>query len=149
MSDAVLKSRSLVGPLTKSSCEGAILKRHLSILLLTIVGFLGLSAFSQTPQPVQRAVSAEVILRIIVVSTADEAQRVAERLARGEDFVVLAREVSIDTTASRGGLIGKVVLTALWPDMRNVLEHLPVGQLSPIVQIPTGFAVLKIMPDES
>ena len=90
-----------------------------------------------------------MILRIIVVSTADEAQRVAERLARSENFVALAKEVSIDTTASRGGLIGKVSLSALRPDLRNVLEHLPVGQLSPIVQIPTGFAVLKIMPDEA
>jgi hypothetical protein len=108
-----------------------------------------LSAFSQTQQPVQRAVSAEVTLRIVVVSTADEAQRVAERLARGENFVTLAREVSIDTTAVSGGLIGKVSLSALRPELRNLLEHLPVGQLSPIVQIPTGFAVLKIVPDDA
>ncbi|HTG75191.1 MAG TPA: FG-GAP-like repeat-containing protein [Terriglobia bacterium] len=126
---------------------GAILKRHL--LILTPICVLGLSALSQTPQSVQRPVSSEVILRIIVVSTADEAQRVAERLARGENFVTLAREVSIDTTAVRGGLIGKVSLSALRPDLRNVLEHLPVGQLSPIVQIPTGFAVLKIVPDDA
>ena len=126
---------------------GAILKRHL--LILTPICVLGLSALSQTPQSVQRPVSSEVILRIVVVSTADEAQRVAERLARGENFVTLAREVSIDTTAVRGGLIGKVSLSALRPDLRNVLEHLPVGQLSPIVQIPTGFAVLKIVPDDA
>jgi ASPIC and UnbV/FG-GAP-like repeat/PPIC-type PPIASE domain len=90
-----------------------------------------------------------VTLCIIVVSTAGEAQRVVERLTRGEDFIKLAREVSIDTTASRGGLLGKILLSSLRPELRNVLEHLPPGQVSPIVRIPTGLAVVKIMPDEA
>jgi hypothetical protein len=127
---------------------GALLKnRHL--LILTLVCTLGLSALSQAPQSIQRALVDNVILRIIVVSTADEAQRVVARLTNGENFVALASETSIDTTASRGGLIGRVSLSALRPELRSVLEHLPVGQLSPIIQVPTGFAVLKIMPDET
>ena len=52
-------------------------------------------------------------LRVIVVDSAEEAQRIVIRLNGGEDFVALAQAESIDPTRSAGGLLGKVTLSTL------------------------------------
>jgi hypothetical protein len=98
--------------------------------------------------PLLRAVQPdEVTLRIIVVGSQEEAQQVLERLRQGENFVALAKEVSLDPSADRGGLLGRVALSSLRLDLRKAVQNLQVGDLSTIVQIPTGYAVLKVVPD--
>ena len=97
----------------------------------TVVGSL---QSAQTP-------AGDVSLRLIVVSSTEEAQRVLERLTRGEDFASLAREVSIDPSSDAGGSIGRVAVSSLRPELRRALEGLAPGQMSPAVQIPTGFAI--------
>jgi tetratricopeptide (TPR) repeat protein len=89
----------------------------------------------------------QVTLRIIVVGAADEAQRVVDRLSNGENFVALAQRVSIDATADTGGLLGRMTLSGLRPELQRALHGLAVGQITAVVRIPTGFAVLKIVPD--
>ena len=84
---------------------------------------------------------------IIVVESADAAERVVAQLAGGENFVALAQKVSVDATASNGGLVGPVPLSDLRPELRNALQSLPDGQLSSVLRVPTGFAVLKRVPD--
>ena len=121
------------------------LPRVLLLLASTIVAFT--PAFSQTSQSSPRT-PGEVLLRIIVVESLDEAQRVVEQLKNGENFVALARKVSIDATAESGGLVGLVPVSTLRPDVRIALNGLQVGQFSPVVRVATGFAVLKIVANE-
>jgi tetratricopeptide (TPR) repeat protein len=105
------------------------------------------SLASQSPSATQSASPDEVTLRIIVAASADDAQRIRERLDRGENFVALAIAESIDPSAPAGGLLGRLRLSSLRPELREALQSLRPGQLSPVVQIPTGFAVLKVVED--
>ena len=89
----------------------------------------------------------EVALRILVVGSKEEAQQIVERLRQGENFVALANQVSLDPSADRGGLLGRVALSSLRPELRNAVQNLAVGELSAVVQIPTGYAVLKVVAD--
>ncbi|HEY1263474.1 MAG TPA: FG-GAP-like repeat-containing protein [Terriglobales bacterium] len=85
-------------------------------------------------------------LKIIVVGTEAEAQQIQERLRKGEDFAALAKEKSIDPTAENGGDMGKVELAGLQAELRLALGALRPGQISGIIRIPTGYAILKFEP---
>jgi tetratricopeptide (TPR) repeat protein len=89
--------------------------------------------------------SKEVALRVIVVDSEEKARRVVSRLNGGEDFIALARGESIDPTADSGGLLGRVNLSTLPPLLKDALAGVAPGQLSPVIQIPTGFAILKVV----
>src|SRR2546425_6392722 len=106
---------------------------------LAAVGALAASA-QVTPPDV-------VTLRVIVVDSAEEARRIVNRLNGGEDFIALARAESIDPTAGAGGLLGKITRSTLPPVLKDALVGVAPGQLSPIVRIPTGFAILKVVED--
>lgn len=100
----------------------------------------------------QQAVSSPQIprvltLRIVVVGSAEEANRVLERLKRGDAFAVVARAESIDPSARDGGLLGRLELAALRTEVRRAVEGLQPGDLSPVVPVATGFAVLQVVPD--
>jgi tetratricopeptide (TPR) repeat protein len=91
--------------------------------------------------------SDEVTLRVIVVDTAEQAERIVARLNGGEDFIALAQAESIDPTASAGGLLGKVTRSTLPPVLKDALVGVAPGQLARVAQIPTGFAILKVVED--
>src|SRR5262249_3990773 len=71
-------------------------------------------------------------LRIIVVSDRDEAQRLLERVRNGEDFAALARASSLDPSASDGGLLGRVPISSLRPDLQTVLRGLNDTEITPV-----------------
>src|SRR5688572_17888654 len=102
---------------------------------------------SQGPTPAS-PLQGTILFRIIVVESPDAAQRVLEQLAAGENFVALAQKVSVDATSSNGGLVGPVSLADLRGELRAALEGLRVGDLSGVVRVPTGFAILKLVPPE-
>ena len=118
-----------------------------AIVALTMLIIVAVAASPQTSQLSPRTPTDSVTLRIIVVGSEDEARRVLEQLTRGENFVALAKKVSLDPTSDNGGLLGRMTLSGLRPELRDALQGVGVGQLSPVVQIPTGFAVLKVVPD--
>jgi hypothetical protein len=95
----------------------------------------------------QSAPADEVTLRVIVVDSAEEAEQIVTRLSSGEDFIALAQSESIDPTGSAGGLLGKVTLSTLPPVLKDALVGVAPGQLTRVVQIPTGFAILKVVDD--
>jgi len=97
---------------------------------------------SQAPQ------GQTILFRIIVVESPDAAQRVREQLIAGENFPALAQRLSVDATGRNGGLIGPVAITDLRGELRTALEGLRSGELSGVVRVPTGFAILKIVPSE-
>jgi hypothetical protein len=116
--------------------------RSVSVVIIGTVS--ALSLLSQTP-PAAPASDAELTLRIIVVGSDEAAQRLRQRLTEGENFVALAKAESLDASADVGGLLGKLRLSTLRPELRAGLEGLKPGQLSRIVRIPTGFAVLQVV----
>jgi tetratricopeptide (TPR) repeat protein len=75
----------------------------------------------------------------------EEAQGILDRLKQGEDFGQLAKENSIDPTADAGGFIGNVAPSALRAELRDALKGVGPGQVTAVVHIPSGYAILKIM----
>ena len=106
-----------------------------------------LSVAALVPVRSQQAAADAIYFRLIVVESQDAAARVRQQLLAGENFVALAAQVSIDASAPLGGLVGPVVTGDLRPEIRRVLEPLRVGELSEVVALPTGFGVLKRVPD--
>jgi hypothetical protein len=84
-------------------------------------------------------------LRIIVVDSADGAQQILADLKNGGDFAKLAREKSIDPTASEEGFMGKLDPASLLPELQEALRPLHPGMFSAITKIPSGYAILQIM----
>jgi tetratricopeptide (TPR) repeat protein len=113
-------------------------------VLAALLVLLCLQLLSQTSPPVSNTPGGNVTLRIIVVSSADEAKRILDSLKQGQNFAVLAKLKSIDSTADDGGLIGKIALSMLRPELRDALQGVGPGQLSPVVRVPLGYAILKV-----
>jgi hypothetical protein len=120
---------------------------------LLVLGALAASGIRPNTQQISPAVPTqvtptdEVTLRVIVVDSEEEAQSLVNRLMDGEDFIALAHAESIDPTANAGGLLGKLTLSALPPVLKDALVGVAPGQLSRVVQIPTGFAILKVVDE--
>jgi tetratricopeptide (TPR) repeat protein len=104
--------------------------------------------YGQSAPPAAKEGSKEVTLQVIVVSTPELANQVLERLKAGSNFATLAKEKSIDPTADTGGFTGRMDLAALRPELRDALKGVAPGQLSPITRIPSGYAILKVIPEK-
>jgi tetratricopeptide (TPR) repeat protein len=84
-------------------------------------------------------------LCIIVVGSPDEAQRILDRLKRGEDFAALAKSKSTDATADDGGYMGQIDPATLLPELRDVLKGASPGQITGVIKLPSGYAIVKIL----
>ena len=85
-------------------------------------------------------------LGIIVTTNRSEIDEILKALRAGMDFSVLAKERSIDATAVDGGFLGKLPPEQLRTELRDAIKGRNVGELSEVVQMPNGFAILKILP---
>jgi hypothetical protein len=99
--------------------------------------FLNSSAGQESPKTVP--------LRLILVRSADDAEKIHEQLRGGFDFSVLAREKSLDPTAVEGGLMGDVDPTQLRAEMRDALKGVEPGGITPVFKLPSGFGIVKVM----
>jgi tetratricopeptide (TPR) repeat protein len=108
--------------------------------LLALAGITSRQANAQAPNPPNA-----LNLGIIVTPSMTEAQAVLKQLKAGMDFSVLAKEKSTDATAVVGGYMGNLPPDQLRSELRNALQGHQVGQLTDIVQLPTGFAIMKIL----
>ena len=86
-------------------------------------------------------------LQMIRVLTRSQAEEILAQLRRGASFAKLAREHSLDPTASEGGHLGKMNLSALRPELREALQRAGPGQATDIVETPSGYMILKILPE--
>ncbi|MET0314980.1 MAG: peptidylprolyl isomerase [Hansschlegelia sp.] len=87
----------------------------------------------------------EVHARHILVKTEDEAKKVEERLAKGEDFAKVANEVSIDPgSAKRGGDLGFFGHGQMVPAFEEVAFKLEPNKVSEPVKTQFGFHVIKV-----
>ncbi len=82
---------------------------------------------------------------IIVMATMSDAEAVLKQLNSGTDFSIVAKERSIDATASEGGYMGKLAPDELRSELRDALRGHSAGQLTDIVHLPSGYAILKVL----
>jgi peptidyl-prolyl cis-trans isomerase C len=67
-----------------------------------------------------------------------------QRVVAGEDFAMVASEVSEGTEASNGGDMGFFARDAMMPALTDVAFALEVGQISDIIETQFGFHILKV-----
>src|ERR1700722_2905682 len=84
-------------------------------------------------------------LRIIVVSFSSHAQEILGQLKQGKDFAELAHAKSLDPTATNGGYMGRPDPGALCTELRVALKGVVAGDITGIVQVPAGYAILKVL----
>ena len=86
----------------------------------------------------------ELLVRQILVKTSHEASEVLEKINTGLDFEVLAKEFSISSNASEGGLMNwrkKSDMPSLYAEG---LEGVDVGQVSSPLKSGAGLHILKV-----
>ncbi|MEO8258502.1 MAG: peptidyl-prolyl cis-trans isomerase [Acidobacteriota bacterium] len=102
--------------------------------------------------------AAAVTLREILVAapadnTADAAQDAAakakadaihSRAAAGDNYMKLAEDSSDAPSKANAGLIGPISLTDLSPDLRQIIEPMKNGEISPVIRTPRGYQIFKI-----
>jgi len=73
-------------------------------------------------------------------------QALFEGLAHGEDFATVAQEYSEDpSTAAGGGDMGFIPESGLNASLKQVVNSLKVGQVSPIIHSNIGFHIFKLL----
>jgi parvulin-like peptidyl-prolyl isomerase len=80
----------------------------------------------------------------ITVKSMDEAQDVLDNLKNGADFSWLAKRKSTDPAGSNGGDIGWVTKMDLPEPLRDVLDTLNVGDISPITKIDSLYRIIRL-----
>ena len=85
----------------------------------------------------------------ILVATEGEAKDVLSELAKGKAFEVLAKEKSIDATASRGGDVGYFRKGQVLPEFEDTCFSLKVGGQSGIVHTQFGYHIIKLTDNKS
>jgi tetratricopeptide (TPR) repeat protein len=107
---------------------------------------LGLTTVVPAQSPTEKSVE----LRIIVVDSSSQAESVLPRLKNGEDFAAIAKEISIDPTSSDGGYMGLLDPASLRQELRDALKGVNPGQITGVIRLPSGYALLKVLlPSET
>ncbi|MBG9987687.1 peptidylprolyl isomerase [Aerococcaceae bacterium DSM 111176] len=82
----------------------------------------------------------------ILVETEEEAQDVLTRLEEGEEFDAVAQEVSLDSTAANGGLLGEFTEGQMVPEFEEAVKAGTNGEVvAEPVQSEYGFHVIKVL----
>lgn len=88
----------------------------------------------------------EVHARHILLEEEELANDLKAQLDDGADFEKLAKEHSIDTSASNGGDLGFFSIGKLvGPEFENVAFALEVGEISDIVETDWGFHIIEVL----
>lgn len=88
-----------------------------------------------------------VPVAIIVTHTSEEAGKVLSHIRAGVDFGALARQYSVDATAKQDGFLGTVNIGSLRAELKDALQSVQPGEVSEVVAIPAGFAILKVLKE--
>jgi tetratricopeptide (TPR) repeat protein len=116
------------------------------LLWPTLVAVLGTALLFLRATAGQDASLGPIPLRLIVAGSAADAEKILEQLKNGADFGVLAREKSLDATSIDGGFLGVVDPATLRAELRDALRGVAPGGLSRVFKLPSGFAILKVLP---
>jgi tetratricopeptide (TPR) repeat protein len=85
-------------------------------------------------------------LQIIVTEDQAKAEGARDRLVAGESFYDVARQTSIDSTASAGGYIGDIQLSEMDPHLADAAARLWYGETSGIVEQGSRYVILHRLP---
>ena len=92
-----------------------------------------------------RPATEEVRARHILVTTEAEARKVLDDLKKGADFATVARLVSKDPDAAKGGDLGFFRREQVWPGFADVAFSLQPGQIAPNpIKNEFGWHVIKV-----
>ncbi len=90
-----------------------------------------------------------VTAKHILVSTKEEAKNALDRINKGENFDVIAKEISTDkVSAQKGGQIGPFRRGELVKEFEDVVFNLKKGEISDIVETPFGFHIITKVSEE-
>jgi peptidyl-prolyl cis-trans isomerase SurA len=67
-----------------------------------------------------------------------------ERAVKGEDFALVASEVSESASKANGGLVGPVNVEEMAPALRDVIEKLKPGELTEAIRTSRGYQLFRI-----
>lgn len=81
----------------------------------------------------------------ILLSSEEEANRVLERLEKGEDFAALARLYSVAPESEQGGDMGYMERGHLPKSLEDPLFALKKDTLSPVIKTPYGYHIFKVV----
>ena len=91
----------------------------------------------------------QIWTRHILVDSEETAKEVLTRLQSGEDFAVLAKELSTDTgSAQNGGDIGWTSKGSLYTEYEDAAYKLNVGEISQPVQSQSGWHIIQLLGKE-
>lgn len=81
----------------------------------------------------------------ILVKTEEEANKVKERLNKGEKFENIAKEVSLDTeSAQNGGNLGESSPSKFVPEFKKAVMEQKVGEIGNPVKSQFGFHIIQV-----
>ncbi len=80
----------------------------------------------------------------ILVKTQALADKIREEVLAGADFEEVARRVSVDTTAQRGGDLGFFQKGQFVPEFEATVLSMKKGELGPVVKTQFGFHIVKL-----
>jgi len=88
----------------------------------------------------------EIKVSHILLSTDEDAKKITEKIKKGEDFSVLAKENSIDkTTAIKGGDLGFFGRRQYVKEFEEAAFNLKkIGDISDIIKTPLGYHIIKL-----
>jgi len=69
---------------------------------------------------------------------------IRDRAVNGEDFAKLATEVSDATTKASGGDLGQLNVDSMSTGIRDLVDKLKVGEITPLVRTPRGYQIFKL-----
>jgi len=95
--------------------------------------------------------TSHILIAVSEGATADQdkmakqrAEALLARAKKGEDFAKLAKENSMDASASQGGDIGLAPKGQLAPEYEQAAFSLPVGGISGLVRTQFGYHIIKV-----
>jgi peptidyl-prolyl cis-trans isomerase C len=100
--------------------------------------------------------TSHILIAVAESATADQdkmarqrAQALLARAKKGEDFAKLAKENSMDASASQGGDVGLATSGQLAPEYEQAAFSLPVGGISGLVRTQFGYHIIKVTDKKS
>lgn len=75
---------------------------------------------------------------------AEQAAAVRARIVGGEDFTVVAAEVSAAPSKANGGLIGPINVSEVSPALQKSIEQMKIGDVTEPLRVGRGFQILKL-----
>ncbi|MGA8029196.1 MAG: peptidylprolyl isomerase [Bryobacteraceae bacterium] len=85
-------------------------------------------------------------LRMIVTKDGTTAETASRRLSKGEAFFTVARDLSVDATASVGGYAGQMLLSDMDPKLSAAASKLQYGETSGVIDLGNRRIILYRMP---